>query len=194
MSLGVPQNLWCSPSGGNLSLVPSLIWVLIHFLPFVPWASHWASCHLFFLISRYWDQNPSCEQLLGSRKEPLWVEMPGGGLHTEHRLHNVTPAHYLSSLLWSCIIADAWSCPNWDDPRGWGHGSWGHGVMAEAYKGGAVQEVHPDASNRGCKCLKNLKTIIKPAKMGFAFHYHHVLLFLNNVTITYLPWKQFLMI
>lgn len=43
MFLGVPQNLWDSLLGGNLSLVPRFSWVLIHFLLFVPLTSHGAS-------------------------------------------------------------------------------------------------------------------------------------------------------
>ena len=68
------------------------------------------------------------------------------------------------------------------------------GVVAENNrqrhrKGREVGDDQPDASNKGCKCVKNLKPIVKLTKIKIAFHYHHVPCILNNV-IKYLPWGK----
>ena len=56
-------------------------------------------------------------------------------------------------------------------------------------KGREAGDDQPDASNKGCKCVKNLKPIVRLTKIKITFHYHHVPWILNNV-IKYLPWEK----
>lgn len=70
------------------------------------------SCGLLFLLSKYWDYNPSREELLGRMKaivrENAWSE----GLPESSTSTNVASVHYFSSFSrWAGVIGDALGCP-----------------------------------------------------------------------------------
>lgn len=107
------------PSGGNWNLVLGLIWVLIWILLLMrsgPWVSHSTSYSPLFLIPKYWDFNPSCEESLGRMSHFEWKCLVKGSSI------NVTSVKYPSFSLLMSLIGGALVSPSRDDTSVWCHG------------------------------------------------------------------------
>ena len=107
------------PSGGNWNLVLGLIWVLIWILLLMrsgPWVSHSTSYSPLFLIPKYWDFNPSCEESLGRMSHFEWKCLVKGSSI------NVTSVKYPSFSLLMSLIGGALGSPCRDDTSVWCRG------------------------------------------------------------------------